>query len=254
MADPRFVPVTRHRAYESVVHQVEEALLRGDLRSGDRLPSERELCLQMGVSRPTVREALRALEIAGMVEMRPNDPTGGAVVRLPDSAGFERSLVSLVRFSQVSLADLVGFRMLIETTACHLAARSDDAAAIEQIATAHAAAERLAGGDDDDEFVAADIAFHVAIAKASGNRMLELCTDAVRSAMESLIGDAISRTEGAARRDFVTRHGMILKAIRDRDPQEAAQRARRDIVDYYVPLLDRGQADHVDALQALLAP
>jgi DNA-binding FadR family transcriptional regulator len=253
MAALRFVPAVRHRAYQAVVRQIEEAVLRGDLRPGDRLPSERELCAQMGVSRPTVREAMRALESAEMVELRPNDPNGGAVVRLPDGAGFSRSLLSLARFSQVSLSDLIGFRLLVETTACHLAARADDPALVDSIVAAHEAVERVVDGTDA-EFVAADIDFHVAIARASGNKLLELCTIAVKSAMAELIGEAITKTKGAARRDFVRRHGMIVEAIRAGDAARASDRARQDIVDCYWPMLSVEEAHHLNGLRALLAP
>lgn len=253
MAIAKFEQVTRIRAYEAVVSQVEERILKGELRPGDRLPSERELCTQMGVSRPTVREAMRALENAGMVALRPNDPAGGAIVRMPDGADFGRSLLSLVRFSQMSLADLIGFRMLIETAACYLAADADNPGQVDAIIEAHEAVERALDGTDA-EFVAADIEFHVAIARASGNRMLELCTNAVKSAMGSLIGDTMVRTQGAVKREFIRRHQLIVEAIKAGSAQGAAERAREDIVDCYVPLLDIEDASHVQALRALMTP
>lgn len=253
MAIAKFEHVTRTRAYEAVVSQVEERILRGELRPGDRLPSERELCTQMGVSRPTVREAMRALENAGMVALRPNDPAGGAIVRLPDGSDFGRSLLSLVRFSQMSLADLIGFRLLIETAACYLAADADDPRLVDSIIEAHEAVERALDGSDAD-FVAADIEFHVAIARASGNRMLELCTNAVKSAMGSLIGETMVRTQGAAKRDFVRRHLLIVEAIKAGSALGASERARQDIVDCYLPLLNVEDASHVHALRALMTP
>jgi DNA-binding FadR family transcriptional regulator len=253
MAAPRFVPVTRRRAFEAVVQQIEDAMLSGALQPGDRLPSERELCAQLGVSRPTLREAMRSLESGGLVELRPNDPTGGAVVRRPDGSGFERSLLSLARFSQISLADLIGFRMLLETTACYLAARADDPGLLESIVAAHEAVADVIEGSDA-AFVAADIDFHVAVARASGNRMLELCTNAVKSAMAVLIGDAITKSQGEARRDFVRRHGAIVEAIRAGSAERASACARQDIVECYVPLLTVEEAQHVDALRAFMTP
>lgn len=253
MSIAKFDQISRKRAYEAVVSQVEDRILRGELRPGDRLPSERELCSQMGVSRPTVREAMRALENAGMVALRPNDPAGGAIVRLPDGADFGRSLLSLVRFSQMSLADLIGFRLLIETAACYLAANAEDASLVDSIIDAHEAVERALDGTDA-EFVAADIAFHVAIARASGNRMLELCTHAVKSAMASLIGETMIRTHGAAKRDFVRRHELIVEAIKSGSAHGASERARQDIVDCYLPLLNVEDASHVHALRALMTP
>jgi GntR family transcriptional repressor for pyruvate dehydrogenase complex len=253
MAPPNFVPVTRYRASEAVVRQIEEALLRGELRPGDRLPSERELCEQIGVSRPTLREALRSLESAGIVQLRPHDPTGGAVVRLPDGGEFQRSLLSLVRFSQVTLADLIGFRMLTESTACWLAAQSSDRSLVEAVVEAHEGVAAVVDGCDA-EFVAADIGFHVAIARASGTKMLELCTNAVKSATATLIGDTLTKSRGAARLDFIRRHGAIVEAVQAGSAQRAAERARQDIVDTYVPLLTDEEAQHVRALRAFVTP
>ncbi|MBC8092981.1 MAG: FadR family transcriptional regulator [Pseudonocardia sp.] len=252
MSTPKFVPVTRSRAYQAVKAQIEEMILQGRLQPGDRLPSERELCAQMGVSRPTVREAMRTLESAGVVAMRPNDPTGGAVVRVPDGANLERSLLDLVRYSQLSLGDLVGFRMLIETTACHLAAQRQDPDRLADIRRAHLAVSDAITHGTDDEFVAADIEFHAAVARASGNRLLELCTSAVKAAMAGLIGDAMVKSGGAAKRDFARRHALIVAAIEDNDAERAAACACTDIVDYYLPLVRGDETRTVRALEALV--
>ena len=83
---PRFQPVQPVRAYQRIVEQVEEALARGDLRPGQRLPSERELVAQFEVSRSTVREALRVLESNGVVRSRPGDPNGPEVLPFSPAA------------------------------------------------------------------------------------------------------------------------------------------------------------------------
>lgn len=76
----QFQPVQPVRAYQRIVEQIEEALSRGDLVPGQRLPSERELVTQFAVSRSTVREALRVLESNGMVRSRPGDPNGPEIL------------------------------------------------------------------------------------------------------------------------------------------------------------------------------
>ncbi|MGO4599699.1 FadR/GntR family transcriptional regulator [Terrabacter sp. 2RAF25] len=76
-----FEPVRSVRLYERIVEQVEEAIARGELRPGERLPSERELVVQFGTSRATVREALRVLESNGVVRSRPGDPNGPEAAR-----------------------------------------------------------------------------------------------------------------------------------------------------------------------------
>ena len=83
---PQFQPVQTVRAYQRIVEQVEEALARGDLAPGQRLPSERELVAQFAVSRSTVREALRVLESNGVVRSRPGDPNGPEILPFSHSA------------------------------------------------------------------------------------------------------------------------------------------------------------------------
>ncbi|MGI8717025.1 MAG: FadR/GntR family transcriptional regulator, partial [Lapillicoccus sp.] len=77
---PAFRPVTSVRLSQGIVEQVEQALASGELRPGQRLPSERELVVQFGASRSTVREALRVLESTGVVRSRPGDPHGPEVL------------------------------------------------------------------------------------------------------------------------------------------------------------------------------
>ena len=99
----RFRPVQPVRAYERIVEQVEDALASGELRPGQRLPSERELVGQFEVSRSTVREALRVLESNGVVRSRPGDPNGPEV--LPFSSGaLRKQMVRLARVEEVGLA------------------------------------------------------------------------------------------------------------------------------------------------------
>ena len=118
----RFQPVQPVRAYQRIVEQVEDALVRGDLRPGQRLPSERELVSQFEVSRSTVREALRVLESNGVVRSRPGDPNGPEV--LPFSSGaLRKQMVRLARVDEVSLSELVSFRMILDGSATMLAAQ-----------------------------------------------------------------------------------------------------------------------------------
>ncbi|MFR9732250.1 FadR/GntR family transcriptional regulator [Saccharopolyspora sp. MS10] len=252
MPTPKFAPVTRTRAHEAVKAQIEEKILQGQFQPGDRLPSERELCAQMGVSRPTVREAMRTLESAGVVVLRPNDPTGGAIVRMPDGANLERSLLDLVRYSQLSVGDLIGFRLLLETTACHLAAQRRDETQIAGIVHAQQVVEEAVEGGTNEAYISADIEFHVSVARASGNRLLELCTSAVRAAMAGLIGDATLKGGDAVKRDFVRRHRAIVDAIRRGEPGRASSCARRDIVNYYLPLVEGDEARTLSALEAFV--
>src|SRR5215472_16683833 len=177
--DPRrrlglFSQVTPVRAYESVAKQIETAIGRGEIRPGDRLPPERDLVEQFGVSRATIREALRVLENAGLIRSRPGGPIGGAEVLPFSNDRLVRSLSTLVRVEHLSLRELVEFRMLIASTACGMAALFHTDDGLLAIESAHA---RLADSVGDRQaFADADLEFHQAIADSTGNTLLAACS------------------------------------------------------------------------------
>src|SRR3989475_7322698 len=111
-------PIRRSRLYQGIVEQIEGLLERGDIRPGDQLPPERQLADQFQVSRASVREALRTLELLGIVETRPG---GGTFVRQTTPDDLARPLTGLISRGH-SLADVIEFRGLIEPAIAALAA------------------------------------------------------------------------------------------------------------------------------------
>src|SRR5438132_14356494 len=111
-------PIRRSRLYQGIVEQIEGLLEKGDLRAGDQLPPERQLAEQFQVSRASVREALRSLELLGVVETRAG---GGTFVRQTSPDDLARPLTSLIARGH-SLADVIEFRGLIEPAIAALAA------------------------------------------------------------------------------------------------------------------------------------
>ena len=166
----QFEPVATKRTFEEALQQIADKIRAGDLHAGDRLPSERELAAQMRISRPTVREAVRALVEAGVVEVR-RGQTGGIFVR---SELVPRDLVRTgweVRVSEV--AGVLEARRLLEPRVAQLAAvhaTGDHFSAMQKTIDRQA---ELAGKTDflrqEDLFLQLDLAFHLGIAKATGN-------------------------------------------------------------------------------------
>ncbi|MFC5829749.1 FadR/GntR family transcriptional regulator [Nonomuraea insulae] len=249
MGGPRFEPVRAVRAYERVVEQVEEAIESGALSPGGRLPSERELMTQFSVSRSTVREALRVLQARGLVRSRHGDPHGAEV--LPFSpAALHKSMTTLARVEELSLAELVQFRMVLDAAAILLAARLRTE---EQLAEMSAAVARMRAAAERDEaaFGAADVDFHDAVVRASGNKLIQICTDVVRSIVLKLISERIAGAPDreALMRRSIRHHEEVVAAIRAGDGPLAARLSRKAMYDYYagyVPESERG------ALRALL--
>lgn len=244
-----FEQVRPVRLYERIVEQVEEAVGRGELRPGQRLPSERELTVQFGTSRATVREALRVLESNGVVRSRPGDPNGPEI--LPVTSGqLTKQMRRLARADGLTLSQLLVSRMMLDSTANRLAATLRTEAQLAEMEAAIARMrEAVEGGYAS--FSEADFAFHEAIARASGNTLIQVCNAVVRDTVLSLISEKIAhaRNSKALMRRSLGHHEQVLDAIRAGDGAAASHASLHSLYDYYagyVPAPERA------TLQALL--
>ncbi|GAB7002614.1 FCD domain-containing protein [Nocardioides sp. AN3] len=179
MSEAAWRPVARSRAYELVVDQVEEQILSGTLRVGERLPAERDLAARLQVSRAAVREAIRTLEAQGVVRSSVGSgPDAGTVVSAVPSEALNRLLRLHVALANFPMADVVEARVMLERFSASLAAAHANE---EQIARMH---ELLVAMDDDDidreRFNDLDTEFHIAMAEAGGNRLVADMTIAIR--------------------------------------------------------------------------
>ena len=243
---PQFQPVKPVRTDESIVRQIEEAIYSGDVAPGQRLPSERELVVQFGVSRASVREALRDLQSSGLLRSRPGDPSGGAEVQSFSSGMLQRSFTALVRLERLRLHELIVFRMVIEGSATYLAALHRQDEHLRRIKKAHDLMRRLVGGDQEI-FGQADVEFHQVIAEASGNQLIRVCNEVARGLVLGLIGEKLARSSDLAelQADSCRRHGRVLAMIKKQEAVEAAHFARLDLAEYYGPYVDPAEADEL---------
>lgn len=230
--DSVFSPISRDRAFEAVVRQIEAAILDGTYKAGDYLPSERALVEQFRVGRSTVREALRILESMGLVKTSPGSRKG-VKVAASMTQSMSRMLNGAIRVEGVPLVDLVEYRMMTGATGNFLAAhqRTDEHLA----AMAEAIAEMEAQADDPSAFARADAAFHTAIQHAAGNSLMRMINGVVEAAIVDLIEGTIataSENEGMRRR-FIEHHAALYDAIRDRRGDEAARIARVSLLEVY---------------------
>ncbi|WP_246222451.1 FadR/GntR family transcriptional regulator [Phytoactinopolyspora limicola] len=250
----KFERVRPVRAYERVVEQIEEHVLRGQLRPGDRLPSERALMAEFGVSRSTVREALRVLESNGLVRSRPGDPAGPEILEFSPTT-LRKSVTRLVRTDQVGLGELVQFRMLLDSWANLLAAKL---ATDEQVAEMEAAMARMEQAIDEGyvEFSQADVAFHDAVARGSGSTLIQVCSDVVRGVVVGLIAHKIadSPDRRALMRKSLNHHAEVLHALRERDGERAARLARHSLYAYYAEYVPVGERRLLQALLEEVPP
>lgn len=230
-------PVSPKHTYHLVVDSIEEQILRGALRVGDRLPPERELATLLKVSRPAVREGLRMLEAQGVLRMGVGTgPESGTVITAVHDEALTQLLRLHVALSRFSHSDVVEARVMLERWSVRLAA----------LHATEADRDRMRGLLDtmDDpalppaEFNECDTMFHVALAEASGNPLVADMTTAIRGAIRHTILDALqdvaSWPDTAAR--LRTEHRAIFKAVDAGDAEAAADAVEAHVRGFFASL------------------
>jgi DNA-binding FadR family transcriptional regulator len=215
---------TTAKGFDRVFAFVRERFLAGAVRPGDRLPPERELCLRLGVSRPALREALRALAMLGVVEIHHGV---GTIVRRPDTDVL-REVLDFALAQRPDLAeDVMQARIAIECQAARLACERATAADLERL---RAALDRVeATMDDADEGGDADHAFHLALVQAGHSETLL----SLYRAMEDLLRRShrerrdIVRRSAAMRADVLEDHARVLQALATGDALRTDAALRR---------------------------
>lgn len=236
-------PQRTPRAFETVVDHVEQSVLQGSLKAGDRLPGERELVNRFAVSRSSVREAMRVLESNGVLSTRPGDPRG-AIILPPTSDPLRKLMTKLAVSSRSSLADLLLYRMTLESAASSLAASRRSAGDLLELEKAMARMTQcLELGLE--EFSRADLDFHDVVARISRNPMIQISGEAVRASIEDLIKGYLSESseDRVLMRRTLHHHREVFEAIRSQNAHLAEHLARSSIFEYYGHLL--GDADRL---------
>ncbi|WP_372619032.1 FadR/GntR family transcriptional regulator [Falsiroseomonas sp.] len=214
-----FEPIEPRRLFRRIAEQIAAMIARGDLPPGSRLPGERELAQRLAVSRPSLREALIALELEGLVEVRGGS---GVYVRTPAPQPPAPSADSPGPF------DVLEARLLVEPECAARAARRDPPArAAVAEAFARLAAARAAGRPDEE----ADRGFHLAVAETSGNTALaRLVASLWRDQTAPLASRLTDLAVSPARRgDNLAEHAAIASAIAAGDAAGARAAMRRHL-------------------------
>ncbi len=169
-----FKKTNQQRIFEDLVAQIEEAILDGRLKAGDKLPAQRDLVEMFQTSRGPLREALRVLEQKGLLDIK-RGVRGGAVIKRPGMAPVAESLGLLVRHRKITLAELAQFREGVEGNVAGIAAQQATPADIAGLKGLldQAGQHAKAGVRAWESFCRVDNRIHVAIAKAAGNRVYE---------------------------------------------------------------------------------
>lgn len=203
------------RAHEVIAGWVEQRILAGELTVGDSLPAERELAVQLGVSRAAVREAVRSLEAQGVLRSTVGSgAAGGTRVTAMPSGALTRLLRIHVALANFPLPDVLEMRVVLERLSARLAAGGG---APERLVAAEEALAGMRGATDAETFNDADAAFHVAIAEAAGNRLVADTTIAIRESVRAPLLDRFQRLGPDALAvltgELLAEHEAILRAI-----------------------------------------
>src|ERR1700729_3825784 len=220
-----FSRVSVGRISEIIVEQIRLLMRQGQLKPGDRLPPERDLCARFGVSRVTVREALRMLESAGLVEIRVG-ARGGAFVTAPSSNRVGEGLADLLTLSVISAANVTEVRLILEVGIVPLVcerATEDDLAELEKICERSEAALR-----DGDYTMDMSLEFHARVAQSTHNPALEMLVESFRGPILMSLKEA--REVAPEMGGLGTKeHERFIEAIRRRDCDAAARIMREHL-------------------------
>lgn len=209
-----FAPIERRKVYEQVSERL-SAQIGTSLQPGDTLPSERELAERYRVGRSSVREALRMLESRGLIESRGS----GAFVIAPWRNPFQEPLSLVVSGEDVDRTQLFEVRRMLEAEAAALASARRSVGDLELLHEATNEMERSL--DSPDDFVAADIRFHLVLAEATGNRLLLHLMQAIRERLTEMFG-TVYRFPGGPERS-IAQHRLITQAVEAEDGARARQ-------------------------------
>jgi GntR family transcriptional regulator, transcriptional repressor for pyruvate dehydrogenase complex len=226
-------PIPKTSVTDAVLKQLVGLILHGSLGPGDRIPSERELCQRLEVSRPALREAKHALVAMKLLDARPGQ---GTFVRA-DLLDFITEPIDLgLRLEPMRMRELVETRAIVETAAAALAAEratDQDIAALRDICRRQ---KDAVDTNDIEAFMEADLDLHSAIASAARNAVLMRMNLALYGLVRALSRTVLDRAPSAAKSALVA-HGEVVSAIATGEPERASQ----------------AMADHLETVASVVA-
>ena len=235
VSDLGFEPVARRSLPDSIAEQLSRRLEAGEFEPGQRLPGHRRLATAFGVSLPVVREALSRLVAQGWLEIRPGD---GTFVRPSPNGHDPRGPFEVDATSEQDLLDILEARTVLEVALAGFAADRADAGRAD---TLQRLVDRMREARDDQEtFLEADLAFHLALSEAAANAVLLQAMLGLRSSMRRFLAARSDRQVGLGHitERALAGHQAIVDAVRDGDATAARAavtdlmaRTRRDLTE-----------------------
>ena len=212
----RFERIQQLRAHEYVAEQIRRHISLRLIKPGESLPAERELAGMFGVGRPTIQQALRMLEAAGMVESRRGRSGGTFVTRLDNDSHAADGLILRVLRSRKELEDLLQYRSLIEPAVVRVAAGSRKASDLKAM---RKAIQSMTAATTEPDYMRHDTDFHIAVARATGNAVLTHAIEEIRMKLNDAM--TLLPESDVWHRRISREHEALLEAIERSDADEA---------------------------------
>lgn len=224
-----FSKVPRGRLYQRVAKQIQGLIIAGEIRIGDKLPSEAELCEQFGVSRTVIREATKALAERGLLV---SEPRRGTLVTALSRQDLADSFGLYVKASEVSARNLIEVRELLEVKIAELAAERAKPENLVKMEQALEELEKSIGSDE--EYISADLDFHMALAEATQNEILAALigslVDELQYVRRASDAGSAGLLEKQRHRDQ-RHHKAIFECVKRQDKEGAVQGMQQHLQD-----------------------
>jgi GntR family transcriptional repressor for pyruvate dehydrogenase complex len=207
-------PIRKSSISDDIVQQIISLISNGDLRAGQRLPSERDLCVKFAASRSSLREALRCLSIMGVLSARPGE---GTSVAMDGSKFMETVLHWRMSTEQHDIEDLMEVRIALEGVTAASAARNAQGADLKKLQDLVARMEESVG--DAKRFAALDLDFHLSLARASNNKLILDLVSVIRGQLERGVAKVLQLPQAMPL--SVKEHKEILQAVMKNESEQA---------------------------------
>ncbi len=222
-----FSPIKNTKVYEQVIDQIRNMIDKGTLKKGDKLPSERSLVEQLKVSRASIREALRALEVIGLIECRQGE---GSYIKASFQDNLFEPLSIMFMLEGSNPEEIWELRKIMEVEASGLAANRITSGQLKELKEI---TQRFMNSEDEDINAAIDKEFHYKIAECSGNVLIFNILKTVSTLVDHFIADArkLILVEKENKEILFSQHNEIYLAI-EKHSSADAQKAMREHLDF----------------------
>lgn len=217
-------PLKKMRLYEGVATQIKGLIKTGELKVGDQLPSERELAERLNVSRTSIREALRAMEMVGYLESKVGG-SGGTFVKEVEIEQIAEPLTITREDDRHLLLEVLEVRMILEEWIARIAAEKRDDADLQELEKSIGALQ--SDVDSGGLGVEADTAFHEALANAVHNEILVKIMDMLRYLAVKIRQETLVLP--GTRTQTINDHKKIFEAVKNKDPAQAEKMMKKHI-------------------------